>query len=331
MKNFTLFILLCCSSAFAQMPATELDASLKLLMGNDQQTAVDNLTAIEKKYPGTAEALFLRGIYQYRDGDNNAALMNFSNAIKANPSFSMAYDGRAKVMFEKGMTDKAIADVSVAIKLDPTNADLLAYRSSYYKANKQYKEALEDAKAKIKLKPDGIYGYTDAASFAKLMDPNYDADQYFVKAYANKNIDKFLLDLLYGKFLLENGRFADAKVRYESALAVSEKDFYADELHELGVVYYKLKLYEKAEQFIKKAINLVPNNITYRVNLCSVYLDLQQYSLVKATAQDALAVDSENPLANMFMAIGLQYTGNESLAMEYEAKAKRLDAALNKN
>src|SRR5687768_17377764 len=119
MKSAILFILFLSFPAFAQMTKAEFDQSFDLLLGDDQQKAASTLDALEKKYPGTAEAIYLRGIYHYRDGDNNAALMSFSNAIKAKPDFAMAYDSRARVFYQKGMYDKAIADASEAIKIDP--------------------------------------------------------------------------------------------------------------------------------------------------------------------------------------------------------------------
>jgi len=330
MKYSILFIFLLSFSAFAQMTQAEFDGSIAALMGNDQQKATASVEGLEKKYPNSAEALYLRGIYQFRDGNNNAALMSFSNSIKADPEFAMAYDGRASLLYDKGMYDKAIADETQAVRLAPTNPGFVKNRAKFYNTNRQYKEALEDMKTAIRLQPDLAMNYHDAAIFAKLADANADGDIYFKQAYANTKIDKFLTDLLYGKFLLKQGRFDEGKSKLEAALAADGHDFYGEDYHDLAIAYYKVKDYAKAEANFKRAIAMVPEDVDYRCNLCSVYMDLQNFEMVKATAKDALAQNSEHPLANMFMAVGLNNTGNPSLAAEYEAKAKRLDAEQNK-
>ena len=60
----------------------------------------------------------------------------------------------------------------------------------------------------------------------------------------------------------------------------------------------------------------------------SIAMDQQQWEAVHTWARAALAVDSEDPMANMMMAVGIMRTNRgEAAALEYEAKARRLDAA----
>ena len=52
--------------------------------------------------------------------------------------------------------------------------------------------------------------YFDTAVFTKEADANANSDVYFEQAYANKGIQKFVTDVLFGKFFLKYGRFHEA-------------------------------------------------------------------------------------------------------------------------
>ncbi|MGQ2982518.1 tetratricopeptide repeat protein [Flavobacterium sp.] len=323
-KALLLFLFQLTFVAFAQMPQAEFENILAIQLGNDQQKAISSLEAAEKKYPGTDKVYFLRGVYQYRDGDNNAALMSQSNAIKANPKFALGYDARAELLFMRGMYDKAIADASRAIELEPNNVDFIVSRFRSYRANKQYKEALADAKLRIRVNPKGEYGYYDAAVVSKEADANYNADIFFEQAYANKDIDRHIIDVLFGQFMISQGRFDEARQKYETALAAGDDYFGTEDLHNLAITYYKTRQYDKALLYFKKVIAQIPQNTDFRNNMAAVYEAQQNWQLLKETALANLAINSEDPWANKYYAIGLANTGQESLANEYNEKAIRL-------
>ncbi len=310
--------------AFSQMPEAEFEKIYALQVGNDQKQAISSLESAEKKYPGTDKVYFLRGVYQYRDGDNNAAMMSQSNAIKANPKFALGYDARAELLFMKGMYDKAIADASRAIALEPNNFDFATSRLRFYRANKQYKEALEDALTRIKLKPDGIYQYLDAAIISKEVDPNFNADIYFEQAAANKKIEPAHVLIVFGQFLIGQGRFEEARQKFEAALTYGEEYFGPEDLNNMALAFYKTKNYESALIYFKKLVAISPDITDYRNNLSSVYEAQQNWEMLKQTALINLAINSEDPWSNQYYAIGLINTGQETLANEYSQKAMRL-------
>lgn len=330
MKKIILLLIVLSNTISAQIKPAEFETAMQLLQGNNQEKALSNLEMLEKKFPTDAQVIFLRGFYQFRDGNQNGAMMSFSNAIKTNPKYAFAYGSRAQLFAQKGMLDKAILDLTEAINIEPKNIDYLTARSGFLYQTNQFAAGLNDMKTKIKLNPNDIMGYFDAAVFSKSIDINSNADDFFTQAYANKGIPKYVTDVLYGKYLLKYGRFDEAKIKYDAALQTNEKDFGDEDFHDAAIVFYKTKNYDKAILFFNKAITMVPNNVDYRNNLASTYVDLKNWQKVKETAQDALNVDANSAMANMYMAIGLKYTGNESLALEYENKAKQLDAEQNK-
>jgi cytochrome c-type biogenesis protein CcmH/NrfG len=71
---------------------------------------------------------------------------------------------------------------------------------------------------------------------------------------------------------------------------------------------------------------LNPNNADVICNLASIYVDQKKWQKVAETADLALKADENNAMANMYMAIGLQKTGNEEMATRFQEKAKQLVA-----
>lgn len=309
----------------AQLKQSDFENAMTLLGGEDRNKALTNLESIEKKFPTDPKVYVVRGYYEFLNGNQNSAMMSFSNAIKTNPKYAYAYACRAQIFSRKGMSDRAILDISEALKIEPQNLDFLKARINIYFQNKQFKEALEDSKTKIKLQPNNIFDYFDAADFSKEIDKNSNGDEFFNQAYANKEIPKYVTDAIFGKYLLKYGRFEEAKNKYEASLATNEKDFGDEDLHDVAMVYYKTKNEEKSILFFNKAISLNPNNVEYYNNLAAVYMDLKNWQKVKENAQTALSVDSNSAMANMYMAVGLSKTGNQTQAIEYENKAKQLE------
>jgi|ERR1700677_3779663 len=91
-------------------------------------------------------------------GDFDKAIANYSEAIRLNPKFMIAYIERGNAYEDQGNHDKAIADYTSAIKIDPGN--ILAYisRSTAYAAKGMYDPAIEDDTKVINLNP-GSGGY----------------------------------------------------------------------------------------------------------------------------------------------------------------------------
>jgi Tfp pilus assembly protein PilF len=306
MKKIILLVLIFISNGIlAQLKQVDYDNAIKLLLSNDAVKGLSNIEMLEKKFPNDAKVIALRGMYQYRDGDSNGAMMNLSKAIKIDPKFVPSFVYRAQMFVKKGMLDKAILDISEAIKLEPKNPEFYSMRSSYYYDNKQYVEGLNDCKTLIQLNPTNINGYYDAANFSKKIDPNANADVFFTQAYTAKGMQKFTVDFYFAKFLMSNKRFEESKPLMESALAAAEKDFDGDDLNIAGIIFYKNRDLDKAEALLLKSIAMNPNIVSVFNNLVSVYVDQEKWQKVAETASLALKADEYDPLANMFMAIGM--------------------------
>jgi tetratricopeptide (TPR) repeat protein len=62
----------------------------------------------------------------------------------------------------------------------------------------------------------------------------------------------------------------------------------------LGYVYFNLKMYDKASEYLNRAIEINPSNITLQYNLGLIYLNSGQNEKAKEMFSNILKLDPEN-------------------------------------
>ncbi len=84
-------------------------------------------------------------------GNLDAAVHDFSEAVRIDPKFSDGYSERGQVLFKMGETDRAIADYTTAIQRDPQNGIALRSRGMAYLYRGTPDLALKDLSRAIEL------------------------------------------------------------------------------------------------------------------------------------------------------------------------------------
>lgn len=309
----------------AQLPLAEFNRIYDLNLENNQKIADDEIKKVESKFPNDARVKFLRGMYQYKDGDENNAMKSYTEAIKADPKFDESYLQRYYIFERKGLYDKAKEDISAYIKLNPKDDQGYKQRAALNYKTENYQAALDDFKSLIVMKPSGVINYMDAAnSYAKLNQVQI-GKTFLDNAYAVNGIDIDVLNIIYGQFLLNQREFENAKQKYSAAYNKAENKFDADDFSNFSVCAYKTMDLNNAIVYMLKAIKLDAKNIMTQINLALYYKEKQDWNKVLEVAQQALNIDSNNPLANRLYAYGLYNTGKKDEAKTYDDKAVRLD------
>ena len=72
--------------------------------------------------PTSAEAYVNRGDKSYNQGDYQAAISDYDEAIRLDPNDTRAYYNRGVAKSELGDSEAAISDYDEAIRLDPNDA-----------------------------------------------------------------------------------------------------------------------------------------------------------------------------------------------------------------
>jgi tetratricopeptide (TPR) repeat protein len=317
----------------AQITGTELDKLWQANTGNSKETALATLLSFEKKYPADEKVMFNRGWYEYNFEDNmNEALRAFSSAIKKDPKFVKAYLFRAKVFEKKGVYEKAIEDLNTAIALNKPidNTAIYQQRAGFYYQLKDYKNAVTDYLKSIELNPQVSITYNDLSRTYRALGNSKEAEAILYNNLFTKVDQPGILYIFYGEFLVAEKRYSEAIAQYKKGFATTDpKNTYAEDFNTAATAAYKLKDLNQAAIWFNTAIYLDPKNINYLLNRASVGVDEKNWAQVKAYAEKALQLNSNNPMANMMMAVGLKNTGNSSQAQVYEDKAKRLDKEQN--
>jgi tetratricopeptide (TPR) repeat protein len=78
------------------------------------------------------EALIQRGVLFEQSDNKEAAIKDYTDAIKLDPSSAVAFFNRGNAYDQLGDYDRAIADYTEAIKLDPNDPDVYINRGQAY-------------------------------------------------------------------------------------------------------------------------------------------------------------------------------------------------------
>ncbi len=81
------------------------------------------------------------------------AIADYTDALKVNPAYAFAYNGRGNIFNDKADYDRAIADFDEAIRLDPRMAVAYSNRAWSYRNKNDYNRAIADYDTAIRLDP----------------------------------------------------------------------------------------------------------------------------------------------------------------------------------
>jgi len=94
-----------------------------------------------------------RGLAYRSKGDNDRAIADFGEAVKADPANTFAFMSRGTARYEQGDNDGAIADYDEAVRVDPNNALAFTNRCNVYRTKGDNDRAIADCDQAIRLSP----------------------------------------------------------------------------------------------------------------------------------------------------------------------------------
>lgn len=125
-----------------------------------------------KKSPKRERAWYWLATYYMGEKDMENAMKCYNTSIECNPSFPLAYNGRANLKKETNDLKGAISDYDMAIKLDPKYVTAFYNRGITYSSLDKLKNAIADYDMSIKLGNKTSAVYYNRAN-AKRRDKNY--------------------------------------------------------------------------------------------------------------------------------------------------------------
>jgi len=106
-----------------------------------------------KLNPKFASAYNGRGVTYDDKGQYDRAIAEYTHAIKLNPQYIKAYNNRAWAYFKWGKAAKGLPDANKAIELDPKYAYAYGTRGHIYEALDRKDEAIADLQKALELNP----------------------------------------------------------------------------------------------------------------------------------------------------------------------------------
>ena len=110
--------------------------------------------------PANIKSINSRGNAWRGKGELDNAVADYNAAIKLDPNFAYPYNGRATVFYNKGELTRAIEDYSQVIRLDPTLAAPYNNRALAYRDKGEFDRALADAEEALRRDPTSVAIYS---------------------------------------------------------------------------------------------------------------------------------------------------------------------------
>ncbi|GEM_PF-7100911 len=217
-----------------------------------------------------AEEHYNRGVRLERQSNWQGAVAEYTEAIRLQPQFPLAYNNRGVAEAILGEYDRAIQDYSEAIKGDPEFAEAYNNRGVAYNDTGNYQNAIADFESAVILdKWQARYYANRGVSYYYLK--NYQtAQQDFDKAIS-LNSQVVVAFRFRGLTRVERGEFDEALSDFDSALLVAEAKLQSSpdsaillrQIAELyldrGIVYHRLGNALLAQKDLQKARELDPS------------------------------------------------------------------------
>jgi tetratricopeptide (TPR) repeat protein len=157
MKHLTSFWALLLAILFAGCtPSDEelIDQSRSLLDAGQYEQAIQLLNRTLEHYPEQTTAYNMRGVAKVELQQYDAALADFSQAIRLDSTSYRPYYNRANVYFQVNRYPEALDDYNQVVRLAPEQTDVYVNRAATLYEMEQYENARLDLEAARQQAPD---------------------------------------------------------------------------------------------------------------------------------------------------------------------------------
>ncbi|MDY7008206.1 MAG: tetratricopeptide repeat protein [Cyanobacteriota bacterium] len=229
----------------------------KLAKQGEQQAAIANYTQALQLNKKNAAIYYQRGNSYYSQKIYEKAITDLTQALRINPKYTQAYQKRGLIYDEIGDYKNAIQDYSQSIKFNPQDSDAYLYRGIARSAIGDQAGAISDYTQTIKLNPKNA------------------------QAYKSRGIAQF-----------EITDYQSAITDYDRAIEL--KPDYSDAYTKRCIAYLKLANDRAAIKDCQQAIEINPQDSLAYHNQCIGYLNLGEYQKAVENCSVTIEMNSEN-------------------------------------
>ncbi|WP_299413734.1 serine/threonine-protein kinase [Acaryochloris sp. IP29b_bin.148] len=226
----------------------------------EYQAAIEDYTEAIRLSSENAQAYLGRGNAKYALEQYSAALTDYDEALKHNPEYAYAFNGRGNVKFALKDYESAIKAYNQAIQSNPQFPLAFVNRGNVKSALREYRAAIEDYSQAIRLNPQ------------------------YEPAYFQRGITKAALN-----------NFQGAIKDYSEAIRLNPEN--ANAYNGRGVAKYKLGDSRTAIQDFTKAIRLDPDSPFPHCNRGEAKLKLKDAEGAIADCTETIRLDPQSSFA----------------------------------
>ena len=139
-------------------------------------------SAVIEQYPSVWVANNNRGNAHNRNGNHQAAMLDYNNALKSRPNNPKTYNNRGDVLLKQNMYARAFDDFTKAIEIDPEFAEAWNNRGNCQSALGNYSLALEDLDKALSFNPNYGEAFANRGNVYFLMEKHSLAIEEYSKA-----------------------------------------------------------------------------------------------------------------------------------------------------
>jgi len=213
------------------------------------------------------------------------AAISFEKALELEPLDTVFKQNLEYAKEQSSLTPDQVQAQNEAFNLNITATDLFSQQ--------KFHEALGFYQRSLTLNPnDAVSNYNVANTFSNL--ENYqESISYAKKAVELDAADTSYLNLL-GNINVNLGQLHEGIDIFQKILAISESD---ETFNNLGTAYFRLHQYKLAIYHFQKAVDLNPDNKTYKINLKNALTNEKTYENFDSEEAEALINLNERALS----------------------------------
>lgn len=274
-----------------------------------------------------AEYYSKRGFVYVRLKNFKSAIEDFTKVKRINGDQYKYHLNLALTYLVAKQYDECIVQSNAILTIKNDNIEALIHRGCAYFYKHQYNDSLKDFFLVIEINPDDPLYYFNAAMVYCALNDDKSALAFFKQARL-LGANNFNFYYQYGNTLLYAGRYLEAISNL--AIAITKKQELAP-LIKLSIAYCYAASYEKANKYIKKAIELYPNSSSaYTTRAYLLYIQ-RNFAQAKNDLLRAVSIKKTNGTACLLLAIVLLKLNEIKEAENYLSLAANEDTKWDTN
>lgn len=193
---------------------------------------------------------------------------------------------------DMGELTKAEETYKSAVELINDDASLWTWLGIVLQRQKKFAESIEPFKKALLLDPKNINALSSLPVVLEELDLFEQSDEVYEEGIKNIPDNALLLNNFAYSLAERNIRLPDALEMSQKAIELEPDN--AAYLDTIGWIYFKLKEYKNAENFILKSLDLRPNSAVVLDHLGDVYYNLNDINLAKVFWKKSIEIQPDN-------------------------------------